>query len=119
MHVLKFMAPTTNCCQSQETLMSPEFEQQIVDLLPKMRAWAWYLTHDVTAADDLVQDVALKTLSAFESFTPGTNFSAWVRKIMNNHFMSGIRQKREMTTLEHMPAWCMDQRPKRSSPYPV
>ena len=83
--------------------MSPEFEQQIVDLLPKMRAWAWYLTHDVTAADDLVQDVALKTLSAFESFTPGTNFSAWVRKIMNNHFMSSIRQKREMTTLEHMP----------------
>ena len=83
--------------------MSPDFEKQMVDLLPMMRAWARYLTRDVTAADDLVQDVALKTLLAFESFTPGTNFSAWVRQIMNNHFISSIRQKREMTTLEDMP----------------
>ena len=83
--------------------MSPEFEQQIVELLPRMRAWAWYLTRDVTAAEDLVQDVALKALLAFRSFTPGTNFPAWVRRIMNNHFLSSLRQKREIINLEHMP----------------
>jgi RNA polymerase sigma-70 factor (ECF subfamily) len=38
------------------------------------------------AAEDLVQAVAMKTLVASESFIPGTNFSAWVHRIMVNHF---------------------------------
>ena len=83
--------------------MSPEFEKQVVDLLPKLRSWAWYLTRDVTATEDLVQDAALKALLAFESFTPGTNFPAWVRRIMYNHFISGVRQTRAYTTLNNMP----------------
>src|SRR3954466_4095281 len=56
--------------------------------LPKMRVWALALTRNATAADDLVQDVALKTLIASDSFVSGTNFSAWVHRIMVNHFIS-------------------------------
>src|SRR4029077_18000957 len=38
-----------------------------------------------------------------ESFVPGTNFSAWVHRIMTNHFLSGVRSRREYNDLDEMP----------------
>jgi RNA polymerase sigma-70 factor, ECF subfamily len=35
---------------------------------------------------------------ASASFTPGTNFSAWVHRIMINHFISHVRRTRESAT---------------------
>ena len=62
--------------------MSDQFQNQLVDFLPKMGTWALALTRNRAAADDLVQDVAAKALAAEDSFTPGTNFSAWVHRII-------------------------------------
>jgi RNA polymerase sigma-70 factor (ECF subfamily) len=59
-----------------------EFQDRLTGFLPKMRVWALGLTRNRPAAEDLVQDVAVKVLLANESFVPGTNFSAWVHKIM-------------------------------------
>jgi RNA polymerase sigma-70 factor (ECF subfamily) len=84
-------------------MASREFQDQLTQFLPKMRIWALALTRNATAADDLVQDVALKTLMASESFVPGTNFSAWVHRIMINHFISARRRARETTDIEQMP----------------
>ncbi|MGE4048287.1 MAG: sigma-70 family RNA polymerase sigma factor [Acetobacteraceae bacterium] len=83
--------------------MSKRFEGQLTTLFPKMRIWALALTRSRAAADDLTQDVALKVLAAQDSFTPGTNFSAWVHRIMVNHFISSIRKYREFTGTEMMP----------------
>ena len=47
---------------------SREFQDQLVDFLPRMRTWALALTRNASAADDLVQEVAMKTLMASESF---------------------------------------------------
>ena len=58
-----------------------EFQDRLTGFLPKMRVWAMALTRNSSAADDLVQDVAMKTLLASKSFVPGTNFSAWVHGI--------------------------------------
>ena len=80
-----------------------EFQDQLTAFLPKMRVWAMALTRNRAAAEDLVQDVALKALSARESFAPGTNFSAWVHRIMTNHFISGMRTRREYSDLDKMP----------------
>jgi RNA polymerase sigma-70 factor (ECF subfamily) len=52
-----------------------------------------------SAADDLVQDVAMKVLVARESFVAGSNFSAWVHRIMINHFISSVRRRREYNDL--------------------
>ena len=84
-------------------MASSEFQDQLTQFLPKMRIWALALTRNATAAEDLVQDVALKTLIASESFVPGTNFSAWVHRIMINHFISARRQVRETTDIEQVP----------------
>ena len=84
-------------------MASREFQDQLTQFLPKMRVWALALTRNAAAADDLVQDVALKTLIANESFVPGTNFSAWVHRIMINHFISAVRRVRETTDIEQVP----------------
>ena len=71
--------------------------------MPRMRVWALALTRNKAAADDLTQDVATKALVAQDCSVPGTNFSAWVHRIMINHFISSVRSKREFTDMENMP----------------
>jgi len=82
---------------------STEFHNELTSLLPRMRVWALTLTRNSAEADDLVQDVAAKALAAHEAFTLDTNFSAWVHRIMVNHFISGRRQRREFSFVEEMP----------------
>ena len=80
-----------------------EFQDRLTGFLPKMRVWALGLTRNRPSAEDLVQDVAVKVLLANESFVPGTNFSAWVHKIMINHFISSVRSNREYNDLDQAP----------------
>ena len=82
---------------------SPEFQDQLTEFLPKMRIWAIALTRNSTAAEDLVQEVAMKVLTASDSFIPGSNFSAWVHRIMVNQFISNVRRQREYNDLDQMP----------------
>jgi RNA polymerase sigma-70 factor (ECF subfamily) len=83
--------------------MAQEFHDQLIEFLPKMRVWALALTRNRAAAEDLTQDVATKALVAKDCFIPGTNFSAWVHRIMINHFISSVRNRREFTDMENMP----------------
>ncbi|WP_428484021.1 sigma-70 family RNA polymerase sigma factor [Rhodopila sp.] len=83
--------------------MPQEFHEQLTSFLPKMRVWALALTRNRAAADDLTQDVATKALVAKDCFIPGTNFSAWVHRIMINHFISSVRSRREFTDIDNMP----------------
>jgi RNA polymerase sigma-70 factor, ECF subfamily len=84
-------------------MASRAFQDQLTQFLPKMRVWALALTRNATVADDLVQDVAQKTLIASDSFILGTNFSAWVHRIMVNHFIAAVRRDRESTDIEQVP----------------
>ena len=83
--------------------MPQDFQDQLIAFLPKMRVWALALTRNRAAAEDLTQDVATKALVARDCFIPGTNFSAWVHRIMINHFISSVRNKREFTDMDSMP----------------
>ena len=80
-----------------------EFEAQLTNLLPRMRIWALALTKNMSAADDLVQDVATKALVKQTSFELGTNFNAWIHRIMVNHFISSVRERREFASIGEMP----------------
>jgi RNA polymerase sigma-70 factor (ECF subfamily) len=83
--------------------MQHDFHDQLIAFLPKMRVWALALTRNRAAADDLIQDVAAKALAAQQCFIPGTNFSAWVHRIMINHFISSVRTRREFTDMDNVP----------------
>ena len=53
---------------------SCEFQNQLTAFLPKMRVWAMALTRNRAAAEDLVQDVAMKALASERVFRPRHEF---------------------------------------------
>jgi len=80
-----------------------EFHDQLVALVPKLRVQALALTRNRAAAEDLVQDAVANALAAQDSFTPGTNFAAWMHRILRNRFISTLRKQRETTDIEDLP----------------
>ena len=84
--------------------MSDTFHAQVIAILPKLRLQALALTRNGTAADDLVQDAVCNALKAQTSFIPGTNFSAWMHRIVRNRFISNLRKRRDTTDIEDVPA---------------
>lgn len=84
--------------------MQSEFHTQLITLLPKLRIQALALTRNRAAAEDLVQDAVANALAAQDSFTPGTNFAAWMHRILRNRFISTLRKQRETTDIEDLPA---------------
>jgi RNA polymerase sigma-70 factor (ECF subfamily) len=83
--------------------MPHNFNDQLVAIMPRMRAWAVALTRNSSAADDLVQDTVTKALTAQASFEPGTNFNAWIHRIMVNHFISNVRTRGRFTSADELP----------------
>lgn len=81
-----------------------EFHSQLVALVPKLRIQALALTRNRAAAEDLVQDAVANALAAQDSFTPGTNFAAWMHRILRNRFISTLRKQRETTDIEDLPS---------------
>ena len=49
---------------------------------------AHWLTQDRNDAEDLVQETYAKALKGFDSFQPGTNFRAWMYRILRNTFLT-------------------------------
>ena len=83
--------------------MTDTFHDQIVNILPKLRVQALALTRNRAMAEDLVQDAVCNALSAQASFIPGTNFGAWMHRILRNRFISDLRKKRETTDIDDTP----------------
>jgi len=83
--------------------MDPLFSDQVISLLPKLRIQALTLTRNRSAAEDLVQDAVYSALRAQESFIPGTNFAAWLHRIVRNRFISDLRKHRNTTDIADVP----------------
>ena len=73
---------------SAERLQSGSFEELAVPLFDQLYNFAHWLTHDRAEAEDLVQETYTKALRGFSSFQQGTNFRAWMYRILRNTFLS-------------------------------
>jgi len=72
------------------------FEALVTGHLNGLYKSALRLTRNHSAAEDLVQDTVLKAWRSFRTFQEGTNFRAWVHRIlMNAHFDNYRKQARE------------------------
>ena len=80
------------------------FHDALVALLPKLRVQALSLTRNRADADDLVQAAVTNALAAQGSFTPGTNFGAWMYRILRNRFISDRRRQRDTMDMDDAPA---------------
>lgn len=57
-------------------------------LFPRLYNFAHWLTQDRAEAEDVVQETYMKALKGFASFQQGTNFRAWMYKILRNTFLT-------------------------------
>ena len=63
-----------------------------MELLDPLYSAALRLTHNPADAQDLVQDTFAKALSSFHTFKRGTNFKAWMYRILHTTFISNYRK---------------------------
>jgi RNA polymerase sigma-70 factor (ECF subfamily) len=73
---------------SEQSLPSATFEQLAMPHFDQLYNFACWLTHDRNEAEDLVQETYAKALKGFSSFQPGTNFRAWIYRILRNAFLT-------------------------------
>jgi RNA polymerase sigma-70 factor (ECF subfamily) len=86
-----------------EALSQPAFHDLLISVLPQLRQQAFALTRNRADADDLVQAAVANALAAKESFQAGTNFKAWMSRILRNRFLSDMRRRRETVEVEDAP----------------
>ena len=79
---------------------SAGFEELAMPLFDSLYNFAGWLAQNSNEADDLVQETYLKALRGFGSFQQGTNFRAWIFRILKNTFLSSRSRLDRRTTVE-------------------
>jgi len=83
---------------SQDDKSLPGFEELAMPLFDSLYNFARWLVHNQNDAEDLVQETYLKALRSFASFQHGTNFRAWMFRVLKNTFLSSCSKlERRMT----------------------
>jgi RNA polymerase sigma-70 factor (ECF subfamily) len=94
---------------SSEIDESPaRFEELAMPVFDSLYNFARWMSRDSHDAEDLVQETYLKALRGFASFQTGTNFRAWMFRILKNTFLSsrsrlGYRMTDAVESDEEMP----------------
>lgn len=78
---------------------SDSFEQLALPLFDPLYNFAHWLTQNREEAEDLVQETYAKALKGFPSFQPGTNFRAWMYRILRNTFLTSRTGLRVTSTV--------------------
>ena len=79
-----------------DTSSSTDLHNEIVELIPALRAFARSFHRNANDADDLVQETLAKALANLNQFDQGTRLKSWLFTIMRNTFCTKFRiAKRE------------------------
>ena len=76
--------------RSSDASISDLPRNEVVSLIPALRAFARTFHRDVNDADDLVQETLTKAIGNIHQFQPGTAMKSWLFTIMRNSFLSLI-----------------------------
>ncbi|NIA31687.1 MAG: sigma-70 family RNA polymerase sigma factor [Actinobacteria bacterium] len=69
-----------------------QFEEIAFIYMDSLYSTALRLTRNTEEAEDLVQDTYLRAYRFFDKFQLGTNFKAWIFKILTNTFINKYRK---------------------------
>jgi RNA polymerase sigma-70 factor (ECF subfamily) len=83
-----------------ERLTAATFEELAMPLFDQLYNFAHWLAQDRTEAEDLVQETYVKALKGFSSFQAGTNFRAWMYRILRNTFLTSRTGLKATATVE-------------------
>jgi len=87
-----------NLFQSKNNGRDYEFEILLQENLNGMFSLALRMTRNQLDAEDLVQDTAFKAFRYFHKFDQGTNFRAWIYRILTNNFINFYRKSKKQPT---------------------
>jgi RNA polymerase sigma-70 factor (ECF subfamily) len=90
---MKRTRPGVSSIRKARTL-TETFETQLIDLLPRMRRFAYGLTGASADGDDLCQMALERALARRDQWQQGTRLDSWIYKIMRNLFIDEIRATR-------------------------
>ena len=75
------------------------FTSRLLGLQNNLLSFAYQLTSNREAAQDLLQDTTLKALDNEEKYVDNTNFKGWIFTIMRNIFINNYRQNVRKATV--------------------
>ena len=84
---------------SENPLGADSFEELALPLFDRLYNFAHWLTQNREEAEDLVQETFAKALKGFSSFQRGTNFRAWMYRILRNTFLTSRTGLRATATV--------------------
>jgi RNA polymerase sigma-70 factor (ECF subfamily) len=88
-------------------------ENELVDLLPAIRAFARRFERDPTDAEDLVQEAVSKALANLDKFHEGTSLKSWLFTITKNAFCTRYQSRKRLKVGDDD---CVSQRPSVNAP---
>ena len=75
------------------------FKNRLLGLQGNLLSFAYQLTSNREAAQDLLQDTTLKALDNEEKYVDNVNFKGWIFTIMRNIFINNYRQSVRQATV--------------------
>jgi RNA polymerase sigma-70 factor (ECF subfamily) len=78
-------------CKRGEAFVTSDVRRGIVDLLPRLRRFAYALAGDPEKGDDLVQEGCARAFARLDQWQPGTRLDSWMFKIIRNIWLDQKR----------------------------
>jgi RNA polymerase sigma-70 factor (ECF subfamily) len=86
-------AGATSTSQQEAAASRARFEEEALKHLDALYRTALRMTRNPSDAEDLVQDALVRAYRFYDRFEPGTNFRAWLFKILTNTYINSYRRK--------------------------
>ena len=96
-----------------------DLPDQIVRLRVRLVRFAWSLTRDPEAAEDLAQETIARALGSQWRFQPGTNLKAWLFRILRNVHLNALRAAGTHPPVVSIEELVAEPADPRESPNPV
>ena len=86
-------AKAKNPAEREAAANRARFEDEALKHLDALYRTALRMTRNPSDAEDLVQDALVRAYRFYDRFEPGTNFRAWLFKILTNTYINSYRRK--------------------------
>jgi RNA polymerase sigma-70 factor, ECF subfamily len=86
-------AQADSSAQPEAAANRARFEEEALKHLDALYRTALRMTRNPSDAEDLVQDALVRAYRFYDRFEPGTNFRAWLFKILTNTYINSYRRK--------------------------
>lgn len=84
--------------------MTQDVRREMVELLPRLRRFAYSLTGSMDEADDVVQAVCERALARLDQYEPGTRLDSWMFRIVQTTWVDRLRHRQRRPTVSDLTA---------------